>query len=73
MRVRRVVIGLFAGLILGSVLAATSPVAASRTAALLQPIGQLWVNAIRMTVVPLVVALLFVAIAFGWLITKLPE
>ena len=63
MRVRRVVIGLIAGLILGSVLAATSPVAASRTAAVLQPIGQLWVNAIRMTVVPLVVALLFVAIA----------
>jgi proton glutamate symport protein len=62
-RVRRVVIGLIAGLILGSVLAATSPVAASRTAAVLQPIGQLWVNAIRMTVVPLVVALLFVAIA----------
>ena len=63
MRVRRVVIGLIAGLILGSVLAATSPVAAGRTAAVLQPIGQLWVNAIRMTVVPLVVALLFVAIA----------
>ena len=29
----------------------------------LEPIGQLWVNAIRMTVVPLVIALLFVSIA----------
>lgn len=63
MRVRRVVIGLIAGLILGSVLAATSSVAAARVAAVFQPLGQLWVNAIRMTVVPLVVALLFVAVA----------
>lgn len=30
---------------------------------MLRPVGQLWVNAIRMTIVPLVVALLFVAIA----------
>jgi proton glutamate symport protein len=29
----------------------------------LQPIGQLWVNAIRMTIVPLVVSLLFVGLA----------
>jgi Na+/H+-dicarboxylate symporter len=36
---------------------------ALRVADFLQPIGDLWVNAIRMTIVPLVVALLFVGIA----------
>lgn len=38
---------------------------ALRVLAVLEPIGQLWVNAIRMTVVPLVIALLFVSVAGG--------
>lgn len=38
---------------------------ALRVLAVLAPIGQLWVNAIRMTVVPLVIALLFVSVAGG--------
>ena len=37
----------------------------SRGVALLEPIGAIWVNAIRMTVVPLVVALLLGAVARG--------
>ena len=63
MRVHRVVIGLIAGLALGSALGAIDGAVALRVAALLQPIGDLWVNAIRMTIVPLVVALLFVSVA----------
>ncbi|MEP6493729.1 MAG: cation:dicarboxylase symporter family transporter [bacterium] len=63
MRARRVVIGLVAGLIVGIVIAASNNAAGFRLAALLDPIGQLWVNAIRMTIVPLVVSLLFVSVA----------
>ena len=63
MRVHRVVIGLIAGLVLGSALGAINGAVALRVAALLQPIGDLWVNAIRMTIVPLVVALLFVSVS----------
>jgi proton glutamate symport protein len=62
-RVHRVVIGLLAGLILGSVISATHSATALRIVNLIAPLGQLWVNAIRMTVVPLVVSLLFVAVA----------
>jgi len=63
MRVHRVVIGLIAGLVLGSALGAINGVVALRVADILQPIGDLWINAIRMTIVPLVVALLFVSVA----------
>jgi len=62
-RVHRVVIGLLAGLIIGSVVGATHSAAALRVISWIEPIGQLWVNAIRMTVVPLVVSLLFVSVA----------
>jgi len=65
MRVHRVVIGLIAGLVLGSAIGALNGAVALRLAGLLQPIGDLWVNAIRMTIVPLVVALLFVGVAGG--------
>jgi proton glutamate symport protein len=62
-RARRVVIGLVAGLIVGSLVASSNSSLAHRAASLLEPIGLLWVNAIRMTIVPLVVSLLFVSIA----------
>jgi proton glutamate symport protein len=62
-RVHRVVIGLVAGLIVGSVIGASHNDAALRVASWLAPVGQLWINAIRMTIVPLVVSLLFVSIA----------
>ena len=63
MRVRRVVIGLIAGLIVGSAIAASNSPIALRVAGLVEPVGQLWLNAIRMTVLPLVVSTLFVALA----------
>jgi Na+/H+-dicarboxylate symporter len=63
MRVHRVVIGLIAGLVLGSAIGASGSTIALRVADILQPIGQLWVAAIRMTIVPLVVSLLFVGVA----------
>ena len=63
MRVRRVVIGLIAGLIVGSTLDAWPGDVASGLVAVLGPVGELWVSAIRMTVVPLVMSLLFVSVA----------
>src|ERR1041384_3461065 len=63
MRVHRVVIGLIAGLVFGSAIGASHNAVALRVADLLLPVGQLWVNAIRMTIVPLVVSLLFVGVA----------
>ena len=69
MRVRRVVAaliaGLAAGLALGAAGAATTGSFAATVAGALGVIGGLWVNAIRMTVVPLVVSLLFVGVAAG--------
>jgi Na+/H+-dicarboxylate symporter len=62
-RVHRVVIGLIAGLIVGSVIGATHSAMALRVVSWIEPVGQLWVNAIRMTIVPLVVSLLFVSVA----------
>jgi Na+/H+-dicarboxylate symporter len=62
MRVQRVVIGLIAGLIVGSAIGSSSPVAL-RVVGFLEPIGQLWLNAIRMTVLPLVISMLFVGVA----------
>lgn len=63
MRAHRVVIGLIAGLIFGSAIGALGDPIALRIDGLLEPIGALWVNGIRMTVVPLVVSLLFVSVA----------
>jgi proton glutamate symport protein len=50
------------GVALGIVISAADP-AAMRIVALVEPIGTMWVNAIRMTVIPLVVASLIVAVA----------
>ena len=63
MRVHRVVIGLVAGLIIGSAIGASNSPVALRVVGLIEPIGELWVNAIRMTVLPIVVSMLFVAVA----------
>ena len=63
MRAHRVVIGLIAGLIFGSAIGALGGPIALRVSDVLEPVGSLWVNAIRMTVVPLVVSLLFVSVA----------
>jgi Na+/H+-dicarboxylate symporter len=59
----RVLVGLGAGLVLGLVVAASHNATLLRAADLVVPIGTLWVNAIRMTVIPLVVSLLITGVA----------
>jgi proton glutamate symport protein len=54
------VVGLLAGAALAS---SVAPGTADRVVGLLEPIGTLWVNAVRMTIVPLVVSMLIVAVA----------
>jgi Na+/H+-dicarboxylate symporter len=61
----RVLLALAVGLALGSVVAASRNPALVTAVAWLEPIGTLWVNAIRMTIVPLVVSLLVVGVASG--------
>lgn len=59
----RVFAGLVAGLAAGVAVAALDTPALHAGVAIVEPIGALWLNAIRMTVVPLVVSLLIVAVA----------
>ena len=59
----RVVVALVAGLAVGVAIAASGNSSLLRGAEFLAPIGTLWVNAIRMTVIPLVVSLIIVSIA----------
>jgi Na+/H+-dicarboxylate symporter len=65
---------LAAGLLVGAALASSDFAYLEQLVDVLEPIGALWVNAVRMTVVPLVVSLLVVAVAssdtlrsMGWL------
>ena len=60
-----VLAALAAGFVLGSIAAATSSPLALRLVAVIEPLGTLWVNAIRMTVVPLVVSVLITGVASG--------
>ncbi|MEO6925118.1 MAG: dicarboxylate/amino acid:cation symporter [Rhodanobacter sp.] len=53
----RVLTGLASGAVLGLLLAAWRPALALEVANVAQPIGKLWLNALQMTVVPLVLAL----------------
>ncbi|TWI11891.1 dicarboxylate/amino acid:cation symporter [Aerolutibacter ruishenii] len=53
----RVLLGLFLGAAIGLLLAWWDPAFAARAADVVQPIGRLWLNALQMTVVPLVAAL----------------
>ena len=64
-RVGRVAIALIAGLVVGISVSRAGIPWLGRAVALLEPVGSIWVNAIRMTVVPLVVALLLGAVARG--------
>ena len=61
----RVLLALLAGLLAGAVVAGLSPPVSARLVAVLEPIGTLWINAVRMTVIPLVVALIFTGVAGG--------
>ncbi|HEU4565625.1 MAG TPA: dicarboxylate/amino acid:cation symporter [Gemmatimonadaceae bacterium] len=59
----RVLIGLVAGLAAGIAVSLSASPALLAAAGAVKPIGTLWVNAIRMTVIPLVVASLVVGVA----------
>ncbi|TKD53252.1 dicarboxylate/amino acid:cation symporter [Sphingomonas baiyangensis] len=59
----RILLALFAGLAIGIGLATVQPGWAEAGSAVAQPIGTMWLNALRMTIVPLVVALLVTGVA----------
>jgi proton glutamate symport protein len=59
----RALLSLIAGLAIGIAISATSVPALHSFTAALEPVGTVWVNAIRMTVIPLVVSLLIATIA----------
>jgi Na+/H+-dicarboxylate symporter len=59
----RVLIGLLGGAALGLVLTRLEPALAADVAGVAQPIGALWLNALQMTVVPLVFALVVLGVA----------
>ena len=58
----RVLAGLVAGILIGILLAWQAPDLGLRIAAIVEPFGKLWLNALQMTVVPLVFALVVVGI-----------
>jgi Na+/H+-dicarboxylate symporter len=59
----RVLIGLATGLAAGMLLALTHSPALDRVVALVEPVGAIFINGIRMTVIPLVVASLIAGVA----------
>jgi Na+/H+-dicarboxylate symporter len=61
----RVFVALVAGLVLGVVVAVVGRPALFTAVSVVEPIGTLWVNGIRMTVIPLVVSLLISGIGSG--------
>ena len=58
----RVLLGLAAGAAIGLALAWIDPALAGSVADAVQPVGRLWLNALQMTVVPLVLALVIVGV-----------
>lgn len=58
----KVLTALVAGLILGIAAAHAVPGSAGMLAGVLQPVGATWVAAIRMTIIPLVMAAILVAV-----------
>ena len=58
----RLLIALIAGLAIGALLTGVNTPASTYAVQILEPVGILWVNAIRMTVLPMVVSLLIVTI-----------
>ena len=63
--VLRVVIGLIAGLLLGLAIASSHSVWLARIPGWLDPVGTIFVNAIRLAVIPLVVSGLIAGAASG--------
>ena len=58
----RVLLGLGAGALIGLLLAWQDPALAVRVADVVQPFGRLWLNALQMTVVPLILALVVIGV-----------
>ena len=58
----KVLIGLGTGLVLGIVISVAGSPTLAKLVPILEPIGTLWVNAIRMTVIPLVVGSIIVGV-----------
>ena len=58
----RVVIGLVAGLAVGALLAAAHDPTLLKVVGALEPVGTLWLDALRMTVIPLIVSMLITGI-----------
>ena len=58
----RVMLGLALGAVIGLVLAWSDTLLAAQVAAVVQPIGKLWLNALQMTVVPLVLSLVIIGV-----------
>src|SRR5690606_30277177 len=58
----RVLLGLALGAVIGLALAFHDPGTAAAVAGIVQPIGRLWLNALQMTVVPLVAALIVLGV-----------
>ena len=58
----RILTGLAAGAVLGLLLAWLDPALGNQVAGVVQPFGKLWLNALQMTVVPLVLALVIVGV-----------
>ena len=59
----RVIVALAAGLVVGGVIASSESDALIALVVAIEPLGTIWVNALRMTVIPLVVALLVVGVS----------
>ena len=59
----RILTALVAGLIVGILLTARAPGAVDGVLAVAEPIGTAWLNALQMTIIPLVVALLITGVA----------
>ncbi|MDR6840526.1 dicarboxylate/amino acid:cation symporter [Pseudoxanthomonas sacheonensis] len=58
----RVMLGLAFGAVIGLMLAWSDTSLATKVAATVQPIGKLWLNALQMTVVPLVLSLVIIGV-----------
>jgi proton glutamate symport protein len=61
----RILSSLLVGLLLGVALAAAAPLWLGTSIAIVEPIGNLWLDALRMTLVPLVFSLLVTGIALS--------
>lgn len=59
----RVLLALILGLVIGATIQAAASPTAARVVGWVEPLGGLWLNALRMTVIPLVVSLLVTGIA----------